>query len=213
MDCSMPGFPVFHHLLEFPQTQVHWVSDAIQPSHRLSSPTPPALNLSQYQSLFQWISSSHQVPRVLELNFSISPSNKYSRLISLRIDWFGLLAVQGTLKSLLQLHSSKVSILCHSAFFMIRFLHSYMTTGKTIALTIQTFVDKVMSLLFNTLSKCHSFFSKEQKSFNFTAAGTNCSDFRDQENKVCHCFHHFPTYLPWSGGTGCHDLSFLSVEF
>ena len=98
MDCSTPGFPVLHYLLEFAQTHVHWVSDAIQPSHPLLSPSSPAFNLSQHQGLFQF-SSSHQVARVLELHFS--PSNEYSGLISFRIDWFDLLAVQGTLQSLL----------------------------------------------------------------------------------------------------------------
>ena len=109
--CSTPGFPVFHCLSEFAQTHVHWVSDAIQPSHPLSSPSPPAFNLSQHQDLFQWASSSHHVAKVLELQFHISPSNEYSGLISFRIDWFDLLAVQGTLKSILQHHRSKASVL------------------------------------------------------------------------------------------------------
>jgi len=153
MDCSMPGFPVLYYLLEFAQTHVHWVSDAIQSSHPLSSPSPPAFNLSQHQGLFQWISSSHfRWPKYWSFSFSISTSNEYSGLISFRIDWFDLLAVQQTLKSLLQHHSSKVSILWHSAFFMVQLSHPYITTGKTIALTIWTFVSKVMSILFNTLS-------------------------------------------------------------
>ena len=91
-DCTMPGFCVLHHLLEFAQTEAHWVSDAIQPSHPLSSPSPPALNFSQHQSLFQWIGSSHQVPRVLELRFSISTSKEYSRLISLKIGLISFLS-------------------------------------------------------------------------------------------------------------------------
>ena len=105
MDCSMPGFPVHHQLPEFMQTHVHWVGDAIQPSHPLSSPSP-AFNLSQHQGLFQWVSSSYQVAKVLELQ-----PQAYSRLISFRMDWLDLLAVQGTLKSLLQHHNSKTSIL------------------------------------------------------------------------------------------------------
>ena len=146
-------------------------------------------------------------------SFSISPSNEYSGLISYRIDWFDL-AVQGALKSLLQHHSSEASILQHSAFFMFQISHAYMTTGKTTALTRWTFVGKVMSLLFNTLSRLViSFPSKEQASFNFMAAVTTCSDFEAQENKICHCFHCFPIYLPWSDGTECHNLSFLNVEF
>ena len=105
MDCSTPGFPVHCQLLELAQTHVRQVSDAIQPSHPLSSPSPPAFNLSQHQGLFQWLSSSHQVSKVLEFSFSISPSSEYSGLISFRMDWFDLLAVQETLKSLLQHHS------------------------------------------------------------------------------------------------------------
>ena len=151
-DCSTPGLPVHHQLLESTQTRVHWVSDVIQPSHPLSSPSPPAFNLSQHQSLFKWVSSSHQVAKVWEFRL-ISPSREYSRLISFRMDWLDLLAVQGTLKSLLQHHSSKASILQHSAFFMVQHSHPYTTTGKTIALTRQTFVSKVMSLPFNTLSR------------------------------------------------------------
>ena len=101
MDCSIPGFPALHYLPVFAQTHIHWVGDAIQPSHSLSSPSPPAFNLSQHQSLFQWISSSHQVAKVLELQLQHQSFNEYSGLISFRIDWFDLLAVQGTLKSLL----------------------------------------------------------------------------------------------------------------
>ena len=145
---------VIHHLLELTQARVHRVSDAIQPFHPLSSPFPPVFNLSQHQSftsLFQLVVSSHQVSRLLE--FSISPSDEYSGLISFRIDWFDLLAIQGTLKSLLQHHSSKASILWCSAFFIVQLSHPYTTTGKTTILTIWTFVGKVISLLFSTLSK------------------------------------------------------------
>ena len=114
MDCSTPGFPVLHHLLKFAETHVHWVGDAIQPSCPLSSPSPPAFNLSQHRGLFQWVSSLHQVAKVLELH--ISSPNEYSGLISFRVDWLDLLAVQGSLKSLLQHHSLKASILWHSAY-------------------------------------------------------------------------------------------------
>ena len=151
MNQSTQGLPVHHQLLEFTQTHVFWVGDAIQLSHPLSSPSPPALNLSEHQGLFQWVSSSHQVAKVLEFqlgSFSISPSSEHSRLIFFRMDWLDLLAVQGTLKSLLQ-HSSKASILWCSAFLIVQLSHPYMTTGRTIALTRGTFVDKVMSLLFN----------------------------------------------------------------
>ena len=153
MNHSIPGLPVHHQLPESTQTHVHWVSDAIQPSHPLSSPSAPALNLSQHQGLFQWVSSSHEVPKYWSFSFSISSFNEHPGLISFRVDWLDLLAVQGTLKSLLQHHSSKASILRHSAFFIIQLSHPYMTTGKTIALTRQTFVDKVMSLLLNMLSR------------------------------------------------------------
>ena len=129
MDCSTPGFPVLHQLPELAQTHVHRVGDAIQPSHPLSFPSPPAFNLSQHQGLFQWVS-------YWSFSFSISPSNEYSGLISFRIDWFDLLVVQATLKSLLQHHSSKTSILCCSAFFMVQLSHPYMNTGKIIDLTI-----------------------------------------------------------------------------
>ena len=118
MNCSTPGLPVHHQLQEFTQTHVHWVSDAIQPSHPLSSTSPPAPNPSQHQSLFQWVNSLHEVAKVLDFSFSISLSNEHPGLISFRMDWLDLLAVQGTLKSLLQHHSSKASILQHSAFFI-----------------------------------------------------------------------------------------------
>ena len=153
MNSSTPGFPVYHHLLELAQTHVHWVGDAIQPSHSLSSPSPPALSLSQHQGLLQWVSSLHQVAKYWSFSFSISPSNEYSGLISFRMDWFDLLDVQGTLKSLRQHHSSKASILQCSAFFMVQLSHPYITTGKTIALTRWTFIGKVMSLLCNMLSR------------------------------------------------------------
>ena len=149
---SQHGRPPCPPTPEFTQTHVHRVSDAIQPSHPLSSPSPPAPNPSQPQSLFQWVSSSHQVARVSEFSFSISPSNEHPGLISFRMVWLVLLAVQGTLKSLLQHYSSKASILRCPAFFIVQLSHPHMTTGKTIALTIQTFVGKVVSLLFNMLS-------------------------------------------------------------
>ena len=151
-DCiaySTPGFPVHHQLLELAQTHVHWVSDAIQPSHPLSSPSPPTFNLSQHQGLSNesilWI----RWPKFWGFSVSISPSNEYSGLISFRMDWLDLLSVQGTLKNLLQHHSSKASVLWCSTFFVVQLSHPYMTTGKTIAFTRQTLVGKVMSLLFD----------------------------------------------------------------
>ena len=130
MDCSTPGFPALHYLLEFAQVHVHWISDAIQPSHPLSSPSSPAFRLSHHQSLFQWVGSSHQVAKVLEFQFLHQSFHEYSALISFRIDWFDLLAVQGTLKSLLQHCSSRASVLWHSAFFMVQLSHSYTTNRK-----------------------------------------------------------------------------------
>ena len=139
MDCSTPGLPVHHQLPEFSQTHVHRVGDVIQPSHPLSSPSPPTINPSQHQGLFQWVSSSYQVAKLLELQLQHQSFQRILEgLISFRIDWFDLLAVQGTLKSLLQHYSSKTSILWCSAFLMVQLSHLYMTSGKTIALTIQT---------------------------------------------------------------------------
>ena len=152
MDCSMPGLPVHHQLPEFTQTHVHWVGDAIQPSHPLSSPSPPAFNLSSIRVFTNESTLRIRWPKYWSFSFSISPFNEYSGLISFRMDWLDLDALQGTLKSLLQHHGSKASILQCSAFFIVQISHLYMTTGKTIALTIWTFVSKVMSLLFNKLS-------------------------------------------------------------
>ena len=128
-------------------------------------------------------------------SFSESPSNEYSGLISFRIDWFDLVAVQGTLKSPLQHHSSKASVLHCLAFFMAQLWHPYMTTGKTVVLTIWTFVSKVMSLLFNMLTRLVIALRPRSKHlFNFMAAVTICSDFGAQENKVCPYFHGFSAF-------------------
>ena len=153
MNHRTPGLPVHHQLPEFTQTHAHRVGDAIQQFHPLSSPSPAALNPSQHQGLFQWVNSSHEIDKVLEFQLQHQSFQWIPGLISFRIDWLDLLAIQGTLKSLLQNHSSKASILQCSAFFIVQLSHPYMTTGKTIALTIQTFVGKVMSLLFNMLSR------------------------------------------------------------
>ena len=148
MDCSIPGFPVHHHFPELVQTHVHRVGNAI--NHLiLSCPLLflpsifPSIRVVSNESAFliRW-------PKFWSFSFSISPSNECSGLISFRMDWFNLLAVRGTLKSLLQHHSSKASILKHSAFFVVQLSHPYITTGKAIAFTRQTSVGKVMSLLF-----------------------------------------------------------------
>ena len=146
MNCSTSGFPVHHQIPELDQTHVHWVGDAIQPSHPLLFPSPPALSLSQHQGLFQWVSPSHQVAKWLEFQLH-SPSNEYSGLISFRMDWLDFLAVQGTLKSLFQHHSWKALVLWCSAFFIVQLSHPYMTTGKTIALTRWTFISSLCFLI------------------------------------------------------------------
>ena len=153
MNRSTPGLPVHHQLPEFTQTHIHPVGDAIQPSHPLSSPSPPA-PIPPSIRVFPNKSTLHiRWPKYWSFSFSISPSNEHPGLISLRMDWLDLLAVQGTLKSLLQHQSSKASCFRCSAFFTVQLSHPCMTTGKSIALTRWTFVGKVMSLLFNMLSK------------------------------------------------------------
>ena len=153
MDCSNPGFPV-HQLPELAQTHVHRVSDAIQPSHPLSSPSSLAFNLSQHQGLFSNESAlCIRWPKYWSFSFSISPSNEHPGLTFFRMDWLDLLAVQGALKRPLHHHSSKASIHHCSAFFIVQLSHPHITAGKTTALTRQTFVGRVMSLLFNMLSR------------------------------------------------------------
>ena len=153
MTLSTPGLPVHHQYPEFTQTHVHRLSDAIQPSHLLSSPSLPVPNPSQHQGLFQWVNSLHEVDKLLEFQLQYQSFQWTPRLVSFRMDWLYLLVVQGTHKSLLQHHSSKASVLRHSAFFTVQLSHPYMTTGENIALTRQVFVGKVMSLLFTMLSK------------------------------------------------------------
>ena len=131
MDCSTPGFPVHYQLPELTQTHVHLVGDAIQPSHPLSSPFLPSFNFTQHQDLFNEMILRIRWPKYWSFSFSISPSNEHPGLVSFRMNWLDLLAVQGTLKSLLQHHSSNASILWRSAFFTVQLLHRYMTTGKT----------------------------------------------------------------------------------
>ena len=192
MDCSTPGFPVHHQLSELTQTHVHWVGDAIQPSLPLSSPSPPTFNLSQHQGLFQWVSSSYQVAKVWSFSFSVSPSNEYSGPISFRIVWLDLLAVQGTLKSLLQHHSSKASVLQNSAFFIVQLSHPYTATGKTIALTRWTFFGKVI-LLFNVLSRLV------------------ITSSREWDSPFLSFFIHLSLCLYNHGCHSCHGLSFFSL--
>ena len=210
----MPGFPVHHQFPELAQTHVHQAGDAIQPSHPLSSPSPslpsifPSIRVFSNELVLciRW-------PKYWNFSFSFSPSNEYSGLISFRMDWLDLLAVQGTLKSLLQHHRSKSSILWHSALFTVQLSHPHMTTGKTIALTRWTFVSKVMSLLFNTLSRLVITFLPRVKDLLISWLQSPSAVILEPPKIKSHCFHCFLIYLPLSDGTGCHDLSFLNVEF
>ena len=220
MNRSTPGLLVHHQLPEFTQTHVHSLLMSIEsviPSNHLIlcrplillPPIPPSTRVFSNEStlLIRW-------PKYWSFSFSISPSNEHPGLSSFRMDWLDLLAVQGALKSVLQHHSSKASILRHSAFFTVQLSHPYMTTGKTIALIRWTFVGKVMSLFFNMLPKLVITFlpfSKEKAFFNFMAAITICSDFGAQKLKS-DSFHCFPIYFLWSDGTRCHNLSFLNVK-
>ena len=153
-------------------------------------------------------------PKYWSFSFSISPSKDIPGLISFRMDWLDLLAVQGTLKSLLQHHSSKASILQCSAFFTVQLSHPYMTTGKTIALTRRIFVGKVMSLLLNMLSRLVITFLPRSKHLLISWLQSPSAMILEPHppNKVCHCFHCFPIYFPLGDGTRCHDLRFLNVE-
>ena len=176
MSRNTPGLPVHHHLQEFTQTNVHQVRDAIQPSHPWSSTSPPAPNPSQHQVFSNESTLLMRWPKYCSFSFSIIPSKEIPGLISFRMDWLDLLAVQGTLKSLLQHHISKASLLQCSAFFTVQLSHPYMTTRKTIALTRRTLVGKVMSLLLNMLSRLVITFLPRSKRLNFMAAVTICSD-------------------------------------
>ena len=174
--------------------------ELVMPSNHLILCHPLLLLPSIFLSIRVFSSESvlhNSWPKYWSFSFSISSANEYSGLISFRIDWVDLLAVQGTLKSLLQNHTSKASILQHSAFFTVQFSHPYMMTGKIISLTRWTFVGKVMSLLFNILSRLViAFLPRSKCLFNFTAALTICRDFEALQNKVSHCFCCFPIYLP-----------------
>ena len=194
----MPGFPFLHSLLELAQTYVHQVGDAIQLSHPLLPPSSPALNLSQHQAFSSGSALLIRWPKYWSFSFSVSPSS-YSGLISFRIDWFDLLFVQGTVKSLLQHHSSKASILWHSAFFMVQLSRPYMTTGKTVALTVCTFVRKVTSLLFNMLSRfIIAFLPRSMCLLIPWLESLSKVILEPLHNKICHCFHLSPSM--------CHEV-------
>ena len=207
MDCSMPGLPVHHQPLEFTQTHIHWVSDAIQPSHPLLFHSPPAFKLSQHQGLFNKLVHHIRWPKYWSFSFSISPSNEYSGLISFKMEYLDLLAVQGTcLKSLLQHHSSEASVLQCSAFFIVQPSHPYMTTGKTIALTWQTIVGKVMSLLFNMLCRLLITFLPRSKHLLISWLLSPSAVILEPPKIVSHCFS---IYLTWRDGTECLTLSLV----
>ena len=171
----------------------------VMPSNHLILCCPLLLLPSIFPSIrvFSNESALHiKWPKYWRFSFNISPSNEQLELISFRMDWLDLRAFQGTLKSLIQRHSSTASVLQHSAFFIVQFSHPYKTTGKTLALTRRTFVSKVISLLFNMLSRLVITFLPRSKRLNFMAVITICSDFGAQKNKAYHCFHCFPIYLP-----------------
>ena len=213
VDCSTPGLPVHHHLLEFTQTQS---IESVMPSNHLVLCRPLLLLSSVFSSIRIFFNESvlHiRWPKYWSFSFSISPSNQYSGLIFFRMDWLDLLAVQGTLKSLLQHHTSNASILQHSAFFTVQLSHPYMTTGKTTALTRQTFVGKVMSLLLNILSRLViTFLPRSKRLLISWLQSPSAVILEPKKNEVWHCFHCFPIYFPWSDGTRCRDLHFLNVE-
>ena len=171
----------------------------------LLPPIPPSIKVFSNESTLcmRW-------PKYRSFSFSIIPSKEIPRLIFFRMDWLDLLAVQGTLKTLLQHHSSRASILRCSAFFTVQLSYPYMTTGKTIALTRRTFVGKVMSLLLNMLSRLVITFLSRSKCLLISwLQSPSAVILKPQKIKVWHCF---PIYLPWSDGTRCHDLRFLNVE-
>ena len=209
--CARP--PCLSQPPEFTQTHVHSVDDAI---HHLILCHPLLLPPSIFPCIrvFSNESALHiRWPKYWSFSFSISPTNEHPGLISFRMDWLDLLAVQGALKSLLQHYSSKASIFRHSAFFILQLSHPYITTGKTIALTRWNFVGKVMPLLFNMLSRLVITFLS--RSMHFLISGLQSPSaliLEPPKNEVWHCFQCFPIYFPWSDGTRCHDFRFLNVE-
>ena len=219
MYCSTPGIPVLHDLPEFLKFMSN---ELVMVSNYLILCRSLLLLPSIFPSIriFSRILALHiRWTKYWSFSFNITPSNEYSELISFRTDW-----LSNQITDLLSpccprdsqessLISQFESILQHSVFFMVQFSLPYITTRKNIVLTIQTFVSKVMFLLLNIWSGFVIAFLPRQGFFNFMVAVNICSAFGVPENKVCHCFHFFPIYLLWSIGTGCHDLSFLVVEF
>ena len=208
--------------------------ESVMPSNHLILCCPLLLPPSIFPSIRVFSNESVLLirwPKYWSFSFSISPSNEHPGLISFRMDWLDLLAVQGTLKSLLQHHNLKASILQHSVFFIVQLSHPYMIVGKNIALTRRTFVGKVMSLLFNILYRLVITFLPRSEHLLISWLHHHLQWFWspkiyaywcmakpiqyckvNNNNKVWHCFHCFPIYSPWSDGTTCLDLSFLNVE-
>ena len=212
MDCTTPGFAVHHQLLELTQTLVHWVGDAIQPSHPLSSPSPPAFNLSQHQGLFQRVNSLHQVAKLLELQLQYKSFQWIFRtdLLYDRVVWSPCCPRDSPESSSTPQFKSINSL-------ALNFLYSSTLTSihdywKTTALIRWTFVGKVMSLLFKMLSRLVIAFLPRSKRHLISWLQSPSAVILEPPKIVCHCFHCFPLYLPWSDGTACHDLSFLNVE-
>ena len=213
MDCSIPGLlslTISWSLLKFTFIAM------VMPSSYLILWCPLLLLPSIFPSIrdFSSESSIHtRWPKYWSFSFSISPSSEYSGLISLKIDWFDLLTVQRTFGSLRH-HNLEASILWYSAFFLVQLSQLYVTTGKTIALTIQTFVGRVMSLLFNTLSRFVITFLPRSNLFLISWLQSLFSAILEsKKEEICHYFHLFPSYLPWrnGAGAGCPDLSFFNT--
>ena len=211
MNCSRPGLPVITNWRSPPNPcpLSQWCHPTISSCHPLlflPSIFPSIIFSNESALRMRW-------PKYWSFSFSIRPSNEHPGLISVCMDWLDLLAIQGTLKSPLQQHSSKASILQRSAFFTVQLSHPYLTTGKTIALTRWTFAGKVISLLFKMLSRLVLTFLPRRKRLLISwLQSPSAVILEPPKNKVCHCFHYFPISLPWSDGTRCHDLCFLNVE-
>ena len=213
MDWSMAGFPVHHQFPELAQTHVHQVGDAIQPSYPLLSLSPPAFSLSQCQGLLNELALCIRWPKYWSFTFSINPSNEYQ-------DWFplGLTGLNSLQSKGLSRVSLNTTVQKHQFFGTRPSLwsnsHPHMTIGKTTALTIWTFVGRVMSLFFNRLSRFVIAFLPSSKHLVISwLQSPSTVIFGAQKSKICTCFHCFPIYLPGGYGTGCHNLGFLNVEF
>ena len=200
MDCSIPALPVPHYLLEFVQVHVHWVGDAIQPSHPLPHPSPFAFNLSQHRGLYRWLSSSHPWPRYY--SFSISPSNEYSGLISFRIDWLDLVSVQRALKSLSNVTSApmKHRLFSTQVFVTVHLSHRHAYwKDHTFAFTYRPLSAKWHLHFYMLISRLQS------------PSAAMILEPKKGKSVTAYAFDPLPFYSPWSDGTGCHDLSFLDV--